>query len=385
MMVMVSASSSILTLVVEAAALISVSPQTAKAGETVTVTGSGFAKRKDGSLKFNGTNVARFKTDGTGAFSLQYMIAPSTSPGAHIVTAKVGSTSSSTQIEVQATGLYSYTQMSNPARTIASDTAGAWVATFTDGSYTVTLAGPQRTFAESTATYPVTHSTWVRVLPSPFTGVVDEAWLTAARADATPDLLAFAMQYIENALSIYDSTGLQIADDADYGPVQEDGTLQEGSDFNDYLGLPWTYGSTTDNPEALQIGSLDCSGYMRMIWGYRSGVPLSLDSIGSALPRRAVQMYASAPGVVTVPNQGTQVEDFSSLGVGDLVFFDASTDDGTDIDHVGMYLGLDTGGHHRFISSRKGINGPTLGDYKGRSTLNGTGLYATAFRAVRRL
>lgn len=50
-----------------------------------------------------------------------------------------------------------------------------------------------------------------------------------------------------------------------------------------------------------------------------------------------------------------------------------------------MYLGLDTLGQHRFVSSRKSIDGPTMGDYRGRSTLNGIGLYAMAFRAVRRL
>jgi hypothetical protein len=35
--------------------------------------------------------------------------------------------------------------------------------------------------------------------------------------------------------------------------------------------------------------------------------------------------------------------------------------------------------------SRKSIDGPTLGDYSGKSILNGAGLYATAFRASRRL
>jgi cell wall-associated NlpC family hydrolase len=73
------------------------------------------------------------------------------------------------------------------------------------------------------------------------------------------------------------------------------------------------------------------------------------------------------------------------FGIGDLVFFDADESDGTRIDHVGIYLGLDAGDHYRFISSRKGANGPTLGDYKGKSILDGTGLYARSFRAVRRL
>ena len=80
---------------------------------------------------------------------------------------------------------------------------------------------------------------------------------------------------------------------------------------------------------------------------------------------------------------------YDKLTVGVLVFYDASTDDGTQVDHVGMYLGKDQGGNHRFVSSRKSINGPTFGDYKGRSVLNpveGTsGLYARSFRAVRPL
>jgi hypothetical protein len=50
-----------------------------------------------------------------------------------------------------------------------------------------------------------------------------------------------------------------------------------------------------------------------------------------------------------------------------------------------MYLGLDTAGAHRFLSSRKIPNGPTLADRGHRSTLSGTGYYAKAFRAVRRL
>ena len=80
-----------------------------------------------------------------------------------------------------------------------------------------------------------------------------------------------------------------------------------------------------------------------------------------------------------------QVTDFSRLQPGDLVFFDADAGDGPQVDHVGIYLGPDTGGHHRFLSSRKSANGPTLGDTSGKSLLDGTGLYAKSFRAARRL
>jgi hypothetical protein len=112
---------------------------------------------------------------------------------------------------------------------------------------------------------------------------------------------------------------------------------------------------------------------------------MTLAPNGTDLPRRAVGMAASAPGVITIPNRGTQVTDVRRLLPGDLVLFDASVDDSTDIDHVGMYLGSDDGGRYRFLSSRKSADGPTMGDVRGRSVLDGTGLYATAFRAARRV
>ena len=284
----------------------------------------------------------------------------------------------------EATG-YTYTRPSNPDRTQARDSQGNWLATFTDGARTVALAGSARTFAEPAYTTATVNSqTWVRVLPTPFSGQVDEAWLTQKLADTSPDILQTGMQYIYQAPTIYDGS-LRIAGDADYGPLQSDGTRAEGSDFNDYLGLPWTYGTTTDQPESSQFGSLDCSGFQRMVWGYRSGLPLALDPDGAGIPRRSFQIYDFAPGIIVVQNTGAQVTDFSKLQPGDLVFQDAATDDGTQIDHLGIYLGLDSAGEHRFLSSRKKVNGPTMGDYYGKSVLNGTGLYATSFRGVRRL
>ena len=278
-----------------------------------------------------------------------------------------------------------FVRKSDPARTDVTNSNGRWLATFTDGAYTVSLKGPSRTFSEGTAAHDVKSSTWVRVLPEPFDGHVNKAWLRRALANTKPDVLQEAMQYIEGAPEIFDTTGLKIAGDADYGPLLDNGTRQEGSDFNDYLGLSWTYGNIVDPPEEAQINSLDCSGLVRMVFGYRSKLPLTLDPNGTAIPRRAFQILHSAPGVVTTKNEGTQVKSFAKLAPGDLVFFDAATDDGTQIDHNGIYLGRDMGGNWRFISSRKSINGPTLGDFRGNSILNGTGLYATSFRAVRRL
>ncbi len=286
---------------------------------------------------------------------------------------------------ISASSSYIYTKTTKPARTVVKDTSGRWLSTFTDGSYTVTLNGPTRTFTESTASNPVSTSIWVRTLSAPFAGKVDEAWLTSALADRSADVLETAMHYVENAPPTYNTAALKIEGDASYGPLLADGTRQEGSDFNDYLGIRWAYFNFVDQPESSQLNSLDCSGFVRMVFGYRMGLPLTLSPDGSSLPRRAVTMIESAPGVEVIPNSGQQAEDISLLSAGDLVFFDASINDGSAIDHVGIFLGQDTGGNFRFISSRKSINGPTLGDYKGKSILNGTGLYAKAFRASRRL
>ncbi|PPK95379.1 cell wall-associated NlpC family hydrolase [Kineococcus xinjiangensis] len=281
------------------------------------------------------------------------------------------------------TGTVTTTTADSPARTIVKDDRGV-VAVFTAGSRTVTLRGPERVFAESTTSAVVRSTTWVRLLPQPSAGTADWEWLGTALASTAPDVLALAMQYTTSAPAVHDQQGLQIAGDASYGPLTATGR-EEGSDFNDYLGVAWSYGSTTDAPETRQFRSLDCSGYVRMAFGYRGGVPLVLRPDGAGLPRRAVEMLASAPGVVVQPDLGTRPPVPTALAPGDLLFFDASTDDGTAVDHVGIYLGVDSAGAPRFLSSRKTVDGPTLGDTGGKSVLKGTGLYATSFRAVRRL
>jgi hypothetical protein len=71
---------------------------------------------------------------------------------------------------------------------------------------------------------------------------------------------------------------------------------------------------------------------------------------------------------------------------GDLVFFDAPSNDDRAIDHVGVDLGVDHGGHHRFVHSRRSVNGPTMGGDKHRtSVVDGDGFFARGFRATRRL
>ncbi len=279
-----------------------------------------------------------------------------------------------------------FRQLSDPTRVRVLDGGAEPVATFTVGARSVTIRGTARTLAEpDTTSATVASTTYVRVLPRPFSGTVDTRWLTAALADRSPDVLAVALQYVAGAPTARSSDGSIVSGDADYGPLQDDGSRAEGSDFNDYLGVSWSYGTRLDAPETDQLGALDCSGFTRMVFGYRSGLPLTLDPDGVALPRRAVQMLQSAPGVVTIPNSGVRPASTSKLAPGDLVFFDANTDDGTAVDHVGIYLGPDSTGAPRFVSSRKTVNGPTMGDVGGRSLLSGTGLYATSWRAARRL
>lgn len=298
---------------------------------------------------------------------------------------------------------FTFQQRANPDRIEVSD-QGKWVATFTIHCYTVILAGPPRTFSETfrksgaTHVVSVTHSKWVRAAQGPIDKRIDERWLTRAleaNAAGTPDALAIAMQYVKGAPPLF-LGDLQIAGDASYGPLLPGEGRDEGADFNDYLGLRWLYPTESpDPPEVAQFRCLDCSGYMRMVWGYRhhlpgagypDNIPLSRRPRSkSTLPRRSFELYAEAMGIILVPDAGTQVTELSLLDTGDLVFFDASDDDQSRLDHVGMYLGIDAEGAHRFISSRKTPDGPTLADAGGLSVLNGSEYYARAFRAARRL
>ena len=176
------------------------------------------------------------------------------------------------------------------------------MARFTDGATTVTSSGPRRRFSEPTAADAVTHAVWVRTLPKPFTGAVDEAWLTAAlQANAlrVPDVLAIAMQYVSGAAAVLDGP-LQIAGDAEYGPLV-DGKREEGADFNDYLGVTWTYADAVDRPETRQFRCLDCSGFVRMVWGYRHSLP--------GQPRRDRVPLTLAPDVVAPGDAAAGVRD----------------------------------------------------------------------------
>lgn len=254
----------------------------------------------------------------------------------------------------------------------------------------------------------VTHDTWVRLLPAPFTAWTPEveAWLRAALVDTTPDVLARAASFVTGAAVVVDgSYGVgrgQVMGPADYGPSAADGGRIEGADWNDYIRTTGHYPHlavpSDDINELAQVGCLDCSGYVRMVYGYWGGLPMSLadpaDLNGLNLPRRSVHIGPSGPGVLVASSADTVPPPLDAIQVGDVVSFNADVaddvagDESGDVeqtdDHVGIYLGRDAGGNWLFISARKTANAPTFGAVGGPSYLNGAGLWAQSLRHIRR-
>ena len=169
-----------------------------------------------------------------------------------------------------------------------------------------------------------------------------------------------------------------------------DGALDstwKNSDFLDYLGVAWTFADgEMGTPDPAHYGAVDCSGFIRLVYGYRSGYPLlATNEPGPGLPRRAWAMAEVGPGVTVLADTGTPPSNLGALQAGDLVFFDLDMAIDLRIDHVAIYLGHDDAGHHRFVSSRTRADGPTLGDLGGTSVLDDGELYARAFRGAKRL
>jgi cell wall-associated NlpC family hydrolase len=285
-----------------------------------------------------------------------------------------------------------FDRLANPGRTVVRDQAGAVVATFTDGARTVALTGPSRTFTEprfTTAT--VTTTTWVRLAPQPWAPGAEKSdwfdqWFETARKDTSPDVFAVAMQYFDGAAPEKNADGLRFRGDAIFGPVDPAGYARlEQSDFMDYLGISYTFPDRAKTPKPAHKGALDCSGFVRMVYGYRLGYPLlGTNNPGPGLPRRAYAIAENGPGVALIPNTRTRVTDYNALQPGDLVFFEV--EGGVDeLDHVGIFVGTDSAGHYRFMSSRERANGPTFGDLGGTSLLDDDGRYSNAWRAARRI
>ncbi|WP_433559496.1 NlpC/P60 family protein [Pseudonocardia xinjiangensis] len=280
------------------------------------------------------------------------------------------------------------------ARTSMVDAAGTVRATFTDGARTVTLDGPLRRFAEPRfTTASVSTRVWVRLLPRPWhEGAQREAWFQPWLAEnlnsTAPDVLAVAAEYLDGVPDGFDGGGVRVRGDARAGPSgPPDAPPLENSDFYDYLGIPWTFGGDdVRTPDLARYGAVDCSGFVRLVFGYRSGYPLlGTNGPGPGLPRRAWAMHEVGPGIAVLPDMGAPPSNLGALQAGDLLFFDLDRATDRRIDHVAIYLGRDGAGHHRFVSSRARADGPTLGDAGGTSLLDGGGHYARAFRAAKRL
>ncbi|MFE2529471.1 NlpC/P60 family protein [Streptomyces sp. NPDC059382] len=244
----------------------------------------------------------------------------------------------------------------------------------------------------------VTHDTWVRVLPAPFDGTWTPAMEQIIRAWAgspTPDVLAHAAAFLAGAPAVttaaIPATGKQVMGKAGYGYLDPQGYRYEGADFHEYMNLGWTFpDGTQTGPSSKQVGNLDCSGYTRMVYGYHMGVPLAAgeDTSKTRIPRKSRHMVDYTPGTRIDQTDGTTPPAAQQLQPGDLLLFNADSGDDTvtvTVDHVGIYLGLDTTGKRRFLSSRKTGHGPTMSDLGGASTLDGTGTYAKKLHTVHRI
>jgi cell wall-associated NlpC family hydrolase len=286
-----------------------------------------------------------------------------------------------------------FDRLANPPRTVVRDGTGAVVATFTDGARTVALTGPPRTFAEPRFTKArITTTTWVRLAPEVWAAGAEQApwfgpWFEGAKQDKSPDMFEIAMQYADGAAAEKDAKGLRFRGDAIFGPVEPAGVARlEQSDFFDYLGISYAFPDAgRKRPKPEHTGALDCSGFVRMVYGYRLGYPLrGTNDAGPGLPRRAFAIAERGPGVALIPNARTRVTAYDALQPGDLLFFEVE-DSPDELDHTGIYLGIDSDGHHRFMSSRERANGPTFGDLGGTSLLDDGGMYSKAWRAARRI
>jgi cell wall-associated NlpC family hydrolase len=290
---------------------------------------------------------------------------------------------------------FAYRRLANPDRTEILDQAGARVAVLTDGARTAHLFGKRRTFAEPRFTNAkVVTDVYTRLAPRAWAAGAEKEkwftdWLAEARTTKSPDVLAVAMTYTYGARPQKNKEGLQVAGDAAFGPlsnIDPDGRA-ENSDFYDYLGVSWEFADgRKEQASPTHLRSLDCSGFVRMVYGYRLGYPLrGTNTAGEGLPRRAIAIAGVGPGVQLMPNTGQRATALDRLMPGDMLFFNAGPIGGKHIEHMGMYLGVDDRGHHRFVSSRSQANGPTMGDLAGESILDGTGYWAVKLRTARRV
>ncbi|MCF1594590.1 C40 family peptidase [Streptomyces muensis] len=240
----------------------------------------------------------------------------------------------------------------------------------------------------------ITHSTWVRLLPEPFDGTWTAALEQRIRAwagDTSPDALTYSSMYRPFAPPVTDPArqNRQVLGESGYSELLDTGLREVGADFHEYMGLPWTFpsGESAQTPDPKWVRHLDCSGFVRMVYGYHLGVPMSLDpdpAHPGFLPRTSQQQAAAGPGIIVARTTDTPPP-LDALRIGDLLFWN-DPDDGA-VSHTGIYMGRDQHGKHRFVSSRKTPNGPTIADIGGKSIIDGTAsdLYTDQLRVIRRL
>ncbi len=271
--------------------------------------------------------------------------------------------------------------------------SGKRVAILTEGARTVVFDGKKRTFSEPDNTKAVVHShSYVRVAPKAwYAGAQDEDWFSAwflrsLREDAD-DILGAAMQYLDGSPTRHDSNGVPFRGDAGFGLVRTSDTV-DGADFYDYLGIPWKWpDGSTSQPSKRWFRKVDCSGYIRLVYGYRGGITLHRTSDRvEGLPRNARGLAKLAPSVLIAEGKtdssNPTLNDLGSILPGDLVFF-ALHDNLKFISHSGIYIGDDNGGHMRFLSSRTSVNGPTFGDFQTKSIFDDGFFYNRLRRVIR--
>ena len=243
----------------------------------------------------------------------------------------------------------------------------------------------------------VSHTTWVRTLPQAFDGNFTDVikdLVSNWSIDTSDDVLAYAMKFEAYTPAVIDPIlGYQVFGQSGYGPLADDGTRIEASDFNDYFGVGWTFpnGESTTFPHVKinQTLNMDCSGFVRMVYGRRMGIPMCFHKNfdGINLPRRTKNIGPSGPGILVEDSPSTPPP-LDKIQIGDVVLFDADAGEPTEgqIDHNGIFLGVDGNGNYRFISSRKTANGPTFADLGGQSTIDlpSGSTYSSRLRKIRR-
>ncbi|WP_086559402.1 hypothetical protein [Streptomyces africanus] len=290
------------------------------------------------------------------------------------------------------TWLHSVTETANPSGRVG---LRALASTGSTGLPRLVQVDDLQVISGSWETVPsVTHSTWVRVLAQPFNGTWTPALADQIRTWATdtrPDVLAYAMMYVTGAPAVTSPAlaGAQVAGQCSYGPLDSSGIPIEGADFHDYMARDWVFANgETQTAGVGEAGCLDCSGFVRMIYGFHMGIPMvrNLNIDGTVLPRQTKDIGPSGPGIIVAQATGA-APPLTNIQIGDVPHFDATSGGGEtegQLDHNGIYLGTDSLGQPRFINSRKTPQGPTFGDLGGASRLDGAGTYATSLRLIRR-